>query len=41
MSTDDVKKDNTLNEIYYLNYGESAERNGVGEKWKVFEKGIA
>jgi len=33
-----VKKDHTLNEIYYLNYGESAERIEVGEKWKIFEK---
>ncbi|PCI35083.1 MAG: hypothetical protein COB60_04225 [Flavobacteriaceae bacterium] len=33
-----VKKDSTLNEIYYLNYGESAERESVGEKWKIFEK---
>jgi hypothetical protein len=33
-----VKKDPTLNEIYYLNYGESAARTGIGEEWKIFEK---
>jgi len=33
-----IKKDLTLNEIYYLNYGESAERNDIGGKWKIFEK---
>ncbi len=32
-----VKKDPTLNEIYYLNYGESAVRNSIGEKWNIFE----
>lgn len=31
-----VKKDRTLNEIYYLNYGESAERINLGDKWKIF-----
>lgn len=31
-----VKKDITLNEIYYLNFGESAEREDVGSKWKIF-----
>ena len=31
-----VKGDPTLNEIYYLNYGESAERSGIGEKWEIF-----
>ena len=33
-----VKMDRTLNEIYYLNYGESAERKSIGDKWKIFEK---
>ncbi len=33
-----VKKDRSLNDVYYLNYGESAERKNVGEKWKIFEK---
>jgi hypothetical protein len=33
-----VKMDKTLNEIYYLNYGESAERKNIGDKWKIFEK---
>jgi hypothetical protein len=33
-----VKIDETLNEIYYLNYGESAERREVGEMWEVYQK---
>jgi hypothetical protein len=33
-----VKMDRTLNMIYYLNYGESAERKSIGDKWKIFEK---
>ena len=33
-----VKKDITLNEVYYLNYGESAERLQVGGEWKIFGK---
>lgn len=31
-----VKKDPSLNEIYYLNYGESAERAEIGDAWKIF-----
>lgn len=31
-----VKKDRTFNEIYYLNYGESAERINEGDNWKIF-----
>ncbi len=30
-----VKKDPSLNEIYYLNYGESAYRNAFGDTWKI------
>lgn len=33
-----VKMDSTLNEIYYLNYGESAVRNNTGDKWEVICK---
>lgn len=33
-----VKKDLTLNEVYYLNYGESAERKSIGEDWKIFRE---
>ncbi|MEL6732302.1 MAG: DUF4262 domain-containing protein [Bacteroidota bacterium] len=33
-----VKLDSTLNEIYFLNFGESAERTAHGEKWKISEK---
>ncbi len=35
---DIIKKDITLNEIYYLNYGESAKRIEVGGEWEIFEK---
>jgi len=31
-----VKMDPTLNEIYYLNFGESAERDSPGEAWRIF-----
>jgi len=31
-----VKIDRSLNEIYYLNYGESAERKNVGDNWVTF-----
>ncbi len=31
-----VNRDPSLNEIYYLNYGESAERSDVNSGWKVF-----
>lgn len=31
-----VKLDPTLNEIYYLNFGESAERETADSDWKVF-----
>ncbi|MCB0649426.1 MAG: DUF4262 domain-containing protein [Saprospiraceae bacterium] len=33
-----VQKDKTLNEIYYLNYGESAKRNYIGDEWTIFKK---
>ena len=33
---DVVKLDPTLNEIYYLNFGESAERETAESDWKVF-----
>ena len=33
-----VQRDPTLNEIYYLNYGESAERTAIGAQWKVMKK---
>ena len=33
-----VQKDNTLNEIYYLNYGESAKRNYIGDEWTIFKR---
>lgn len=32
-----VNRDPSLNEIYYLNYGESAERSDVNSGWKVFD----
>ena len=31
-----VKGDPSLNEVYYLNYGESAERKNIGSEWQVF-----
>ncbi|MEC7755367.1 MAG: DUF4262 domain-containing protein [Bacteroidota bacterium] len=31
-----VKLDPSLNEIYYLNYGEWAERSTAGSEWKVY-----
>ena len=30
-----VKKDPTLNNIYYLNYGESAVRDSIQDEWEV------
>ena len=32
-----VKKDPSLNEIYYLNFGQRAYRSGAGKEWKVIE----
>lgn len=32
-----VKADPTLNELYYLNYGQSAERSDVEAEWTVFD----
>lgn len=31
-----VNRDPSLNEVYYLNYGESAERADIYSEWKVF-----
>lgn len=33
-----IKLDRTLNEIYYLNYGQTAYRNEIGAKWTIEEK---
>lgn len=32
-----VKMDPTLNDIYYLNYGEAAKRIEIGGDWEIFE----
>lgn len=32
-----IKKDASLNDIYYLNYGESASRESINGKWTVFD----
>lgn len=32
-----VQKDPTLNDMYYLNFGESASRDAVGADWTVFK----
>lgn len=32
-----IKLDPTLNEVYYLNYGQTAYRNGIGGEWTIEE----
>lgn len=34
-----IKLDPTLNEVFYLNYGQTAYRNGIGEEWIIEELG--
>jgi len=30
-----IKLDSTLNDVYYLNYGQTAYRSGIGREWII------